>query len=148
MFSLCKELWDRSSTSPQPVETETGWDWSFNWWKLMKTALNWLTSVWSSFLRFFNLWGPVSVLVLSNFDERPDWTRLPSTNWSGNRVHLSLAELLDNAVNKGSLRNGDKTLSPIMTNGNAHTKACLAKVRYCPKGIEAPPWKNKRLQVS
>jgi len=64
-----------SKTGPQPVETETGWDQSFNWWKPMKTALNQLMSVQSSFSRFFNLWGP----VLSNFDKRPDWTRLPST---------------------------------------------------------------------
>ena len=78
-----------SSTSPQPVETETGWDWSFNQQKPTKTTLNQLTSVQSGFSRFFNLWGPVSV---PNFDKRPDWTRLPST------IHNS--EVSDGVINE------------------------------------------------
>ena len=67
-------------TSPQPVETETGWEQSFNQKKTTKTTLNQLTLVQSSFSWFFNLRGPVLVSVLSNLDKRLDWTRLPSTN--------------------------------------------------------------------
>ena len=72
--------WDRSSTSPQPVETETGWDWSFNHKKLTKTTLNRLTLVQSGFSWFFNLGGPVPVSVLSIFSfsyfKMAVWTHL------------------------------------------------------------------------
>ena len=61
-------------------QSSTSWDWSFNCKKLTKTTLNWLMSVQSGFSWFFNLWGPVPVLVFSNFDKRLDWTRLPSTS--------------------------------------------------------------------
>ena len=69
-------------TSPQPVETETGWDWSFNCKKLTKTALNRLMSVQSSFLWFFNLRGLVLISVLSNLDKRPDWTGFQALSMS------------------------------------------------------------------
>jgi len=92
-FYQCLQLRDWSSTSPQPVETETGWDRSFNCKKLTKTALNQLTSVQSGFLWFSNLWGLVSVPVLSNFDERLDWTRLPSTTAHRLSAHLGTSRL-------------------------------------------------------
>ena len=73
---------------PYVRSSETGWDWSFNWQKLTKTALNWLTLVQSSFSRFFSLWGPVLVPVLSNFDKRLDWTGLPSTTSAKPDFHM------------------------------------------------------------
>jgi len=81
-FIYCRNN-SQSTTYPQ-TPVQTGWDQSFNHRKLMKTTLNRLTSVQSSFLRFVDLWGLVQVSVLSKFDKRLDWTGLPSTNQPGN----------------------------------------------------------------
>ena len=86
-------------TSPQSVETETGWDQSFNHKKLTKTALNQLKLVQSSFLWFFNLGGPVLVSVLSNLDKRPDfqaliWILMTHTHIFDTWSHLGLLLVL------------------------------------------------------
>jgi len=78
-FIYCRNNSQSTTYPPNPVQT--GWDWSFNHRKLTKTTLNWLMSVQSSFSRFVDLWGLVQVSVLSKFDKRLDWTRLPSTKY-------------------------------------------------------------------
>jgi len=97
---------------------------------MTKTALNQLTSVQSSFSRFVSLWGLVQVSVLSKFDKRPDWTRLPSTGytqpwaalrsacclsyfvggiWWGQQWVLGPAQMLENrAIEKMSEKLGGK----------------------------------------
>ena len=55
-------------------------DWSCNCNKLHKTAMDWSMMVLVSVFKNLRKGGPVSVPVLSNMDEKLDWTRLPSTS--------------------------------------------------------------------
>jgi len=51
-----------------------------NQFRLVWTSLDQFFAVQSGFLRFWDIYRLVLVLVLPKIDKRPDWTRLSSTS--------------------------------------------------------------------
>jgi len=100
-------------------------------------------SVQSSFLWFFNLWGPVPVLVLSNFDKRPDWTGLPSTNiYINDAVGLHTAYGVKCCVSNSVCHNCDSCGHVVLCQHSPSSSAMLVLVMSMgsPGVIFGWPW--------